>query len=253
MASLIIGKNIIQLEKVQSTNDYTLKLLTKSSPEEGTIVLANNQTMGKGQAGNGWESQARKNLTISIILKPSFLEPSKQFYISKIIALAIYDFLNDILENVSIKWPNDIYVNNDKIAGILIENSLIGSKFEYSVVGIGVNINQKEFSSELMNPTSLIRETGKIYDLSKLLNNLIQYLNLYYQLLHNGKYPEINSKYLSHIYRFREIHFFKTQEGIIKGEITDIKESGQLEITSVSGEIFYFWFKEIGFQSLGDF
>lgn len=250
MASLIIGKNIIQLEKVQSTNDYTLKLLTKSSPEEGTIVLANNQTMGKGQAGNGWESQAGKNLTMSIILKPSFLEPSKQFYISKIIALTMYDFLNDILENVSIKWPNDIYVNNDKIAGILIENSLIGSKFEYSVVGIGVNINQKEFSPELMNPTSLVRETGNIYDLSKLLNNLIKYLNIYYQLLHNGKYTEINRKYLSHIYRFREIHFFKAQKDIIKGRITDIKESGQLEITSVSGEIFYFWFKEIEFQSL---
>ena len=250
MASLIIGKNIIQLEKVQSTNDYTLKLLTKSSPDEGTIVLANNQTMGKGQAGNGWESQAGKNLTLSIILKPSFLEPSKQFYISKIIALTIYDFLNDILENVSIKWPNDIYVNNDKIAGILIENSLIGSKFEYSVVGIGVNINQKEFSSELMNPTSLIKETGKIYDLGKLLQNLIQYLKIYYQLLQDGKYPKINSKYLSHIYRFREIHSFKSQGGIIKGRITNIKESGQLEITNVSGKISYFWFKEIEFQSL---
>ena len=132
MTSPIIGKHIIQLEKVPSTNDYALKLLSKSTPEEGTIISTNSQTMGKGLAGNGWESQAGKNLTISIILKPSFLNPSKQFYISKIIALAVHEFLSGQLKNVRIKWPNDIYVNNDKIAGILIENSVIGNNFEYS-------------------------------------------------------------------------------------------------------------------------
>ncbi len=249
MTSPIIGKHRIQLEKVQSTNDYALKLLTNSLPEEGTIIIANNQTMGKGLAGNRWESQAGKNITISIILKPFFLNPSKQFYISKIVAISVSNFLNDLIKNIRIKWPNDIYVNNDKIAGILIENSFIGSTFGYSVIGIGVNINQKEFSSELINPTSLVQETGKIYDLEQLLNNLIKYLNIYYQLLCNGKYSEINRKYLSLIYRFREIHSFKTTRGIIKGRITDIKESGELEITSVSGEISYFWFKEIEFQS----
>ncbi len=249
MTSPIIGKHIIKLGKVQSTNDYALKLLTNSLPEEGTIIIANNQTIGKGLAGNRWESQAGKNITISIILKPSFLKPSKQFYISKIVALTVHSFLNDILKNIKIKWPNDIYVNNDKIAGILIENSFIGSKFGYSVVGIGVNVNQKEFSSELINPTSLINETGEIYDLGKLLNSLIKYLNIYYQLLYNGKYSEINQKYLSLIYRLREVHSFKTTGGTIKGRITDIKESGELEITCVSGEIFYFCFKEIEFQS----
>ena len=247
MTSPIIGRKIIQLEKVSSTNDYALKLLSKSTAEEGTIICANSQTMGKGLAGNGWESQTGKNLTISIILKPSFLNPSKQFYISKVIALSVHDFLSDQLKNVRIKWPNDIYVNNDKIAGILIENSVIGSKLEYSIAGIGVNINQREFPPTLINPGSLLKETGKTFDLGKLLDNLIHYLNLYYLLLLNGKYTEIDTKYLSHIYRFREIHSFKTQGGIIKGRISDIKESGQLEITSVSGEIFYFWFKEIAF------
>ncbi|MCD6597357.1 MAG: biotin--[acetyl-CoA-carboxylase] ligase, partial [Bacteroidales bacterium] len=103
MTSPIIGIHRIQLEKVQSTNDYALKLLTNSLPEEGTIIIANNQTMGKGLAGNRWESQAGKNITISIILKPFFLNPSKQFYISKIVAISVSNFLNDLIKNIRIK------------------------------------------------------------------------------------------------------------------------------------------------------
>ncbi len=247
-----IGKHIIQLEKVQSTNDYALNLVSDNPPDEGLIVLARQQTSGKGQAGNAWESESGKNLTLSIILKPDFLEPSEQFYLSKIIALSIRDLVNEFVQNVRIKWPNDIYVNNDKIAGILIENSFTGNRFEYSVIGTGLNVNQKSFPENIYNPTSLLRETGSEYKLNEILQKLIQHFNYYYKLLFNQNYSEINKNYLSHIYRFNEIHSFKTANRIIKGRITGIRESGQLEITCVSGKLSYYGFKEIEFLQAPD-
>lgn len=247
MSFTTIGKYIIRLEEVRSTNDYALHLLSENPPEEGLIILATQQTSGKGQAGNAWESEAGKNLTLSIILKPSFLKPSKQFYLSEITALSLRDLVNEYVKNVRIKWPNDIYVNNDKIAGILIENSFVGNQLEYSVIGTGLNVNQKSFPENLPNPTSLYRKTGSELELSEVLQKLIQYMDHYYNLLLNQRYTEIRKSYLSRLYRFNETHSFKTAHGIIKGRITGVSENGQLEIASISGEYLYFGFKEIEF------
>jgi BirA family biotin operon repressor/biotin-[acetyl-CoA-carboxylase] ligase len=159
----------------------------------------------------------------------------------------MWELVNEYVQNVWIKWPNDIYVNNDKIAGILIENSFVGNKFEYSVIGTGLNVNQKYFPEYILNPTSLNKLTGTEHELKKILQKLIYYLNHYYDLLLNQNYTTINEKYLSHLYRFNEFHSFKTENGIIKGCITGVGEGGQLEITSNTGEILSYGFKEIEF------
>ena len=133
-------KNIIKKNQISSTNTVAIELLKKEELPEGTIIWADEQTKGRGQRGNSWESEPGTNLTISIILFPHFLKAEDQFLLSKVTSLAITDYLANRFNQVTIKWPNDIYVANDKIAGILIENSIIGSSFEYAVIGIGLNI-----------------------------------------------------------------------------------------------------------------
>ena len=136
------------------------QLIKNTEVAEGTVVLAKEQTSGRGQVNNTWESSYGDNLLMSIVLYPEFLHAGNQFLLSKFVSLAIVDFLSYYLENVTIKWPNDIYVGNKKIAGVLIENSLRGAFISSSVVGIGLNVNQTEFSSSIPNPTSLKNESN---------------------------------------------------------------------------------------------
>ncbi len=132
-------KNIIYLHEVESTNNYANQLILSDAAEEGTVVLAHYQKKGKGQHGNNWESEDEKNLLMSIIIFPGFLDAGKQFLISKVVSLALIDFLKTETEDVSIKWPNDIYVGKNKIAGILIENSVKGTNMFSAILGIGLN------------------------------------------------------------------------------------------------------------------
>ena len=152
---MIIGSNLLFFENLPSTNTHAADLLKKNNLPEGTIVYTNYQSAGRGYSGNRWESEDGKNLLISIVLFPSFIKPEDQFYISMAVSLGICDFLKRYIPDCSIKWPNDIYVNNDKIAGILIESSITGNKIEYTIAGIGLNINQEKFISDAPNPVSL--------------------------------------------------------------------------------------------------
>jgi BirA family biotin operon repressor/biotin-[acetyl-CoA-carboxylase] ligase len=159
---MLIGIKYIFRENLSSSNSYAAKLLKNDKVQEGTIIYTNYQTEGRGQKGNTWESEDGKNLLISLILYPSMIKPSDQFIISKIISLGIGDFLRQHTDNVSVNWPNDIYVNNDKIAGILIEISIIRDEIENVIAGIGLNLNQKIFKSDSPNPVSLAL-IGDIY------------------------------------------------------------------------------------------
>ena len=152
----MIGNNHIRLNRVNSTNKYAVEMIAKSKPIEGTVISASFQYEGRGQIGRFWESEAEKNITCSTILRPDFLEASDQFQLNIAISLALHDFISHFLDNkdVKIKWPNDIYVGDKKIAGILLQNSLIGKKVNSTIVGTGININQTEFSGDVPNPTS---------------------------------------------------------------------------------------------------
>lgn len=157
---------IIWLDEVDSTNSYLER--ESSLPEAPVMVAANKQTAGRGQRGNSWESAPGQNLTFSVLIRPDEFRATDQFSISEAMALAVVDFLG--LHNVSakVKWPNDIYVGDKKICGILIQHSLLGSYISHSILGVGVNINQTEFVSDAPNPISLSQLTGQRYVLENL-------------------------------------------------------------------------------------
>ena len=141
MKTSVIGQTVVLLEQVGSTNNYATSQVRENEVEEGTVFLAVNQTLGRGQQTNKWESENGKNLTLSIVLHPDFLEIKDQFLLSKVVCLGIASFLSKYVGAVSIKWPNDIYVENRKICGILIENAIMNGRFSSSVVGIGLNVS----------------------------------------------------------------------------------------------------------------
>ncbi|MFI5140988.1 MAG: biotin--[acetyl-CoA-carboxylase] ligase [Bacteroidia bacterium] len=138
MDTLFIGQHILELDAAESTNTYATNLIKEIQVAEGTIVFTHNQTKGRGQVGNTWQAETGKNLTFSMVLHPNFLAVEKQFYLSKITSLAVFgmltEFLNTSLYDIKIKWPNDILVNDKKIAGILIENILRGNFLQSSVM-----------------------------------------------------------------------------------------------------------------------
>src|ERR1035441_10550859 len=148
MQTLFIGKNLITLDSVASTNNFAKDMLSNTRPVEGTAIMAKEQYAGRGQMGNAWETESGKNLTCSFILYPEFLEADKQFFLNMAVALAVKDFCEHVLhDEIKIKWPNDIYYHDKKLGGILIENSISGNKISSSVIGIGINVNQTAFDA----------------------------------------------------------------------------------------------------------
>ena len=245
MASEIIGGKILQLEETTSTNEYTSDLIKDESLSEGTVIWAHYQTHGKGHGANTWQSSNGKNLTFSIVLKPEFLDPADQFYISKVAALSVKDFLQLYLNNVTIKWPNDIYSNRAKIAGILIENSFIGQKFHYSITGIGININQTLFPEDLPNPISLSKLTGQMYQLDECLNLFCGIMDRHYKTLMEKNYTLIDYNYINQLYQLEEVKEYKTPAGIIKAKITEVMKTGEIVLKTLEGQESSYGFKEI--------
>lgn len=238
---------IIKLTEVDSTNYFATNLAMNPDTEEFTVVWADEQTSGRGQENNFWESEAGKNLTFSIILKPCFLKIEQQFFLSKAISLAIVNFLQPITGHISVKWPNDIYWKDKKICGILIENIVEQNIIRNSIVGIGLNINQEKFLSNAPNPVSLKNIKKEDYDLEFCLKEILQQIDRFYQLLIDEKFDEINQLYLSCLYRFNEFAAFKTGEGIFRAKIIKVEDSGELVLELTSGETKKFFFKEVEF------
>ncbi|MBK9390833.1 MAG: biotin--[acetyl-CoA-carboxylase] ligase [Bacteroidetes bacterium] len=243
----MIGSNILSFENLTSTNTYASGLLKSEVVQEGTIIRASFQSAGRGQTGNGWESEAGKNLLISIILYPTAISPADQFLISRVISLGITDFLGKELQECKIKWPNDIYVRNDKIAGILIENSVMDNKLVSSIVGIGLNINQRKFTGNAPNPVSMTILTGKEYDTDNCLTELSMAIDKRYDLLMKGKNEIICSDYISKLYRKNEWFGFRDKDGIFKGKIVSVTEEGLLLIEHPDRKIREYAFKEVDF------
>lgn len=244
---MIIGSNLIFIENLPSTNLYAAQILKNQVLAEGTIIQTNYQSSGRGYFGNKWESEDGKNLLISIVLFPSMITPADLFIISIAISLGICDFLKRYIRDCSIKWPNDIYINNDKIAGILIENAVTGNEIEYSIAGIGLNINQQKFLSDAPNPVSMKKITGSDYDLTKCLNQLISDLDRRYKQIISGKYDLLRDEYISNLYRHNKWFDFKDSGGSFTGRILSVSENGRLKIERRSGGFSEYSFKEIDF------
>lgn len=245
---MIIGSRFIFKENLDSTNNYAYRLLQEDLLPEGTVVHTNFQSAGKGRKDHSWESEDGKNLLISVVLYPCQILPEDQFIISMIISLGICDFLRRFAEDCKIKWPNDIYVANDKIAGILIENSISGNLIGSTIAGIGLNINQEKFLSDAPNPVSLRILTGKTYDTGIFLQQLVAKLDRRYEQLLSGKLSKIRTEYISSLYQLNEWHNYKTDSGMLYGRIISVTGSGRLQIKDSWNNIHEFSFGEVDFM-----
>jgi BirA family biotin operon repressor/biotin-[acetyl-CoA-carboxylase] ligase len=230
----------------ESTNLVLNNILKEKDSNENIILRTDFQTKGVGQKGNYWESENGKNLLFSISIGFEKLLAVHQFYLSAIVSLSIVGILKEYLPNetISIKWPNDIYVGKKKIAGVLIENSLIGNRINRSIIGIGINVNQKGFIGDAPNPSSLGIITGNIYDLDSLLNHFITEFGKYYQKIKEEKFEQIKSEYLKILFQKDEVNNYiiehKQTEGIIRG----VDKFGFLSI-EIYGQISSFDIKEV--------
>lgn len=248
MKTNIIGQTVVILDRVGSTNNYATVQVRENEVEEGAVFLAVDQNEGRGQQTNRWESEAKKNITCSIVLKPDFLEIADQFMLSKAVCLGISDYLSTHVDSVQVKWPNDIYVGDRKICGILIENSIMNGRFSTSIVGIGLNINQGEFISDAPNPVSLYQLTGNELDVNSEFEKLCEAIDAYYCALIDGKYQEISACFEAKLYRKGEWHFYTDETHRYKGRILGVNKIGQLRIEEQGGPVHEYHFKEVAFD-----
>ncbi|NLF43499.1 MAG: biotin--[acetyl-CoA-carboxylase] ligase [Bacteroidales bacterium] len=236
-------------ELLDSTNTELSDLLKKDQIEEGFCIAAKSQTKGKGQGKNSWESEAGKNLCFSFLLRPDFLPPENQFFLNQVVALATRDFCSSIAQNphINIKWPNDIYVDNKKLGGILIENRILGNTFESCIVGIGININQKIFTSDAPNPISIFHLTQKEARLKPLLIQYGKIFFLWYDLLKKREFSAIESAYKKNLLGINQQRKFRAGNENFSATIIGTDPFGRLILKDESQNLRLFGFKEVTF------
>ena len=239
---------LIHISETDSTNNYLSALCDRQEVEGFTTVLTDFQTAGKGQRGNSWESDNGKNLLFSYVLFPDFLEANRQFLISQIASLSIKEELDTYTDNISIKWPNDIYWKEKKICGILIENDLTGIHISRSIIGIGVNINQEMFRSNAPNPVSLFQITGQRNELLPILSNIMQRVQTYFQELEAGHAQVIADKYMNALFRKEGMHKYSDDNGEFFAQIERVAPEGFLILKDEGGNERKYAFKEVQYR-----
>lgn len=227
MENLFVGNKIIQLHSIDSTNNYAAKLLLQPNVAEGTVIMADFQTNGRGQRGNEWHSESGVNLMCSIILNPTFLPIEHQFGLSKVAALAIYDVLVAMgVKNVRVKWPNDVLVNNKKIAGVLIENAVQGVIIKNAVMGIGINVNQTDFTA-YRNATSVALQLGRKLSVAEVSKRLFNCVERRYLQLKND-IQSLDDEYLKHLYGSDQPIKFSANGNQFSSRILGVANDGKL-------------------------
>jgi len=228
-----------------STNSYASQLINSGQAENGLLILTDFQGSGRGQRGNTWESEPAKNLLFSIILEVPFLDPSECFDLNIITSLSIVDVLKEYVgDGLKIKWPNDMYSENKKMGGMLIENYIKKGSIQFSIIGIGLNINQVNFKN--LNATSLFSICNQEIDRMDVLDHIISRLESRYIQLKKYGVKELKSEYLSWLYWKEEIHVFRSNGEVFNGRISGINKSGKLQIELEDGYKL-FDFKEVEF------
>lgn len=246
---LFTPKNMLILDSVDSTNNYAMALLQKRAIDGEIAVFAKEQTHGKGRRGKQWISNKSENIMMSVVVPMQWLSVSRQFELSVAVALSCHDlFQKYILANLFIKWPNDIFINDSKAGGILIENVIKGKIWQWSVIGIGLNINQEKFEEGILKATSLKIETRKKYDVIKLADQLHVILLKRIEDLQAGNFEKMLEEYNSHLYARGKIVKLKKQNVVFETQIKTVSPFGQL-ITQDSIER-NFNFDEVEFKGL---
>ncbi|MFH2142258.1 MAG: biotin--[acetyl-CoA-carboxylase] ligase [Bacteroidota bacterium] len=247
MDTKFFGQDLFKLKSVDSTNRFAIELIPKIDPIEGAVVWAIEQAKGKGRNNNLWESEAGKNLTFSVILYPEFLKADQQFYLSKAISLGVKDYICQYSDDVKIKWPNDIYVNDKKIAGILIEISVMGDSINNCVAGIGLNVNQTIFKKNVPNPTSLKLLLKNEFDLDESLEKLCGFLEQRYLELANLNFNKIDNEYNANLFRLNELHSFEHKKNIFKAKILRVDNYGNILLEKTDNTVQSFDLSELSF------
>ncbi|MCV9387702.1 biotin--[acetyl-CoA-carboxylase] ligase [Reichenbachiella sp. ABR2-5] len=222
-----LGKKVIFLPQCHSTNEVAMSLVNHGHAREGMVVITEDQTAGKGQRGNSWHSEPGKNLTFSFIIKPHFVSLDRQFQLHTIVSLGILDAIRKFTnEQLKVKWPNDIYLGEKKLGGILIENTIRGSQIDYSVVGIGLNANQVSF--ELPNATSLIIHNKVEVNLDELAEEVLIQIEKRYSQVQEG--INLMSEYEASLFGKERERNFQDGKGKFRGIIKGVNENGQLMV-----------------------
>lgn len=229
-----IGNTLIKLDSIESTNNYAEQLCTNSTPNHGTVITTQFQGAGKGQIGRKWHSSAGNNVLMSVIVRPNFLAISHQFYLSMTVALAARDVIQDYIKHkkVYIKWPNDIYVEHKKIAGILMQSALMHKEIKHCIIGIGINVNEIDFPKDIPNPTSLLLETNNNIIVDVVIDQLLRKLNEGYSMLAANKLELLKNAYQDHLYLKDASTYFKVNDSgeTFEGKILGVTNEGKLRI-----------------------
>ena len=237
----------IHLEQIDSTNAY-LQRQQSEHDIRNWVVSTDEQTAGKGMGSNGWESEVGKNLTFSLALDMGFLPAERQFLLSEAVPLGIIEVLDTLLpsEKLSIKWPNDIYFENRKLAGILINSTIKANMMDISIIGIGLNVNQMKFQDWPTHPISLKMVTGKEYDLKPLLEQIAERILIKVQQLQSTPIS-IEKDYLKRLFRYRTWADYEVEGKVLRLFMTGIDSFGRLQLLDTENKPYCFDIKEIRF------
>ncbi len=243
---MIDGIRLIEIDETESTNSW----LREYRGEEGgrmTVVSAEHQTAGRGQGGNTWESERGKNLLLSVKVKPVGVRAAEQYILLEAAAVALTDVLDRYTEDISIKWPNDIYRRDKKISGTLSECSLSGGMVKDCIIGIGLNVNQRIFTSDAPNPESLANIIGRETDCRRLLDEIIEAVDRRLRAVDEGRYEELKACYMNRLYRRSGFHRYHDGQGEFEAEILSVEPNGHLVLRRKNGEESVYAFKEVTF------
>ena len=243
--TLFTGQQLLWLPSCASTNSEAQSLIVQNRASEGCTVITDFQTAGRGQRGNQWQAAPAENLMLSVVWQPTFLAAAEQFGLSQAVALGIHDWAATLLgpaPGLKLKWPNDLYYGNQKLGGVLIENSLSGAKIQYSIIGIGLNINQQAFA--VPTATSLANVTGRSYQREALAARLLECLERRYLQLRAGQVGALRREYLQGLYRFQEVHPFVIDGQTVSGQIVGVEDDGRLAV-AIGNELRRFGLQEI--------
>ena len=246
--------DILHLEEVDSTNAYIMRNVGEL--EAPVMVTAFSQTAGQGQRGNSWEAEPGKNLTFSIFYRPDSLPPMAQFSMSEAVALAVVDFLAMHGIGAKVKWPNDIYVGDKKICGILIRHSVMGGEVSYSVIGVGIDVNQTRFLSDAPNPVSMRNITGKTYELPQLEKEVAYIMERRLKGIDDSDFRiKMHDEFMRNLWRGdgKEYPFVDsaTRE-IFMARIESIAPHGPMTLRLPDDSLRTYAFKEVSFEMIND-
>ena len=247
MNTLFVGHNLLKFSSLPSTNDHCWELLSHKSLPDGTVIWTPTQTQGKGQRGRSWISERGKSLSFSIFFKPK-VNVSEQFFLNKAVTLGVCEGVSSLGVKSKIKWPNDIYIENKKVAGILIENSLKGNLLQETVVGVGVNLNQEQFPKDLPNAVSLKQVLKQPFNIEFVLEEFCYYIEKRYMQFKSGHFEKIDADYHNVLYRHKKMQTFQVGNERFDAQFVAVDKTGKINLLH-QGHISVYAMGEVDFVS----